>query len=204
MMSKKLCVSGIVLIRELFLWTFWKKIFIFSKSCLNIIHRWTNWLSSVFTKLLIFLWVLFPVKLMSLEETLVKVCLIIALAIWVLERVGAQFSLLCFKPRRVSFGIHFTTPSEMIMMFRFMGTIALYTLRSLNSAWRCHMTPFLVVLTLRYFWVHICIYDDYYVAFNIEAPIDQFFSLVTALNIPNVKPDNSHVWFGGDFDYTRF
>jgi len=163
-----------------------------------------NWLSSVFTKLLIFLWVLFSVKLMSLERTLVRVCLIIILAIWTLERVGAQFFLLCFKPKRVSFRIYFTIPSEIMMIFRFMRTIALYAFRSLNSTWKCCMTPFPAILVLEYSWIYICIPDGYYVASNVEASTYQSFSLVTALNIPNVKPDNGHVWFGRNFDYTRF
>jgi len=76
----------------------------------------------------------FLVKPMLPEETLVRVCLMITLAIQTLERVGVWFSLLHFKSRRVSFGIYFTVPSEMTMMFRFMGTIVLYTLKSLNFA----------------------------------------------------------------------
>jgi len=55
------------------------------------------------------------------------------------------------------------------------------------------MTPFLAVLALEYSWVHIHTPNSCYVASDIEAPVDQFFSFITALNIPNVKPDNAHV-----------
>ena len=41
--------------------------------------------------------------------------------------------------------------------------------------------------------------DSYYVASNIEVSVNQSFSLVTALNIPNVKLYNSYVWFEGDY-----
>jgi len=68
------------------------------------------------------------------EETLVRVCLMIVLTIQTLEKVRAWFFLLRFKSKRVSFEIHFTTSSEIMMMFRFMETIALYALRSLNFA----------------------------------------------------------------------
>ena len=47
-------------------------------------------------------------------------------------------------------------------------------------------------------------FDNHYVASDIEAPVNQFFSLVTALNIPNIKLNNGHVLFGGNFYYTRF
>jgi len=63
------------------------------------------------------------------EGILVRVCLMIVLTIQTLEKVGAWFSLLCFKSKRVSFEIHFTTSSEIIMMFRFMETIALYAFK---------------------------------------------------------------------------
>ena len=61
------------------------------------------------------------------EGTLVRVYLMIASAIQILERVGAQFALLSFKSRRISFEVYFIAPSEVIVVFRFIETYTLCT-----------------------------------------------------------------------------
>ena len=85
-----------------------------------------NQLLLVFTKLMVFLSVLFIVKPMFPEGTQIRVCLMITSA------VQAQFALLNFKPRKISFVVCFTTPSKIPIMFGFMRTIAFYILGSLN------------------------------------------------------------------------
>jgi len=116
--------------------------------------------------------------------------------------VEAWFTLLIFKPRRISFVICFTTPSKVPIMFGFMGIIAFYTLSSLNSAWECHMPLFLAVFTLGYSRIHICTSDSCYVAPYIETSVDKAFSLASTLDVLNIKLNNGHVWLWENFDYT--
>ena len=67
------------------------------------------------------------------EKIQIRVYLMIVLVVQVLKRVGAQFALLSFKPRRISFVVCFITPSKVLIIFGFMGTIVFYTLSFLNS-----------------------------------------------------------------------
>ena len=98
----------------------------------------------------------------------------------------------------------FTTPSKVLMMFRFMETIAFYTLGSLNSLWECCMPPFSAVLVQMYSGIYIHTSDSHYIAPYIKTPIYEAFSLTSALNISNIKPNNSHIWLWGNFNYMWF
>jgi len=58
-------------------------------------------------------------------------------AIEALEYVRARITLLSFKPKRIQFGVSFTTPSKLTMMFSHMRAIAFYTFGSLDTAYLC-------------------------------------------------------------------
>ena len=62
------------------------------------------------------------------------------------------------------------------------------------------MTPPLTIFTLRNSRVHGSSPDYGDLITYIEASVDKEFSVTSALYIPNVDPDNGHVWFGRDFD----
>ena len=89
-------------------------------------------------------------------------------------------------------------------MFGFVRTVAFYILRSLKSAGKCHMTPFLAVVVLGYTWVYICNSDSCYIASNIEAPVDQASCLALTLYDPYIKLYNGYIQFGGNLNNMRF
>ena len=64
------------------------------------------------------------------------------------------------------------------------------------------MILFSAILALRYAGIYISISDHSYVAFYIETSVDQSFSFITTLNIPNIDLYNCHARFGGDLDYS--
>jgi len=86
-----------------------------------------NRFGPVFTDLNVFLLLPFPVEIMFSEGALDRVSLMFSSTIRTLEQVGAQFSFLCFKLRRVQFFICLTTPSEFAIVLQFMGAITLDT-----------------------------------------------------------------------------
>jgi len=92
----EICVLRIVLIMKSFLQMFCKNFWCSSKSCLNAIHNWTNWLFFAIMKFLIFLGVLFFVEMMPPERTLIQISLIFTFKIQVLECMRTQIALFCF------------------------------------------------------------------------------------------------------------
>jgi len=74
-------VSRIVLIIRLFFQTFWEKIFKHHKSLRDLTHSWANWFCPVFTDLDIFFVVPFIVEPVFPEQTKVRVCLMITIAV---------------------------------------------------------------------------------------------------------------------------
>jgi len=74
-----------------------------------------------------------------------------------------------------------------------MGTIALDTFRTLNSAHTSCMSLFPAVFTLWYSGVHVC--STYYnnEAFYLETPVNDCLGFEAVLYIPNVDLYNGHV-----------
>jgi len=58
-------------------------------------------------------------------------------AIEALECVRARIILLSFEPRRIRFGVSFTIPSKLAMMFSYMRAIAFYAFGFLDMAYLC-------------------------------------------------------------------
>ena len=74
-----------------------------------------------------------------------------------------------------------------------MWPIAFGALRTLNTANSCYMPPFPTIFALRSAWVHVSISHHSDNTSNVESPIDDFFSIITVLCVPDINPDNSHV-----------
>jgi len=72
-----------------------------------------------------------------------------------LECVRARVALLSFEPRRVQFGVSFTTPSKLAMMFSQIRAIAFYAFGSLDMAHFYQMTPLPTILALRDTRIHV-------------------------------------------------
>jgi len=85
-----------------------------------------------------------------------------------------------------------------------MQLVALNTLRLLDMAYPCCVTPFPTILVLWNSWVHVCTTNCCNKASNVEASVDNFLGIWTALSVPNIDPDYGHVRLGRDFDDTRF
>ena len=103
-------------------------------SLLTSVRIRADGLRSVFTYLGILLDMPLPVEAMLPERTDIRVGLVISFAVRTLEGMRARFTLFCFKSRRISFSIRFTTPTEFPMMFRFVGPVAFDAFGSLDTA----------------------------------------------------------------------
>jgi len=75
---------------------------------------------------MIFFTVPLPIEMMMSEGAGVRVGLMIAFTVYILEGVRAQFTLFDFKMWGIGLEVSFATPSEMMMVFRFVWSIALY------------------------------------------------------------------------------
>ena len=156
-----------------------------------------NWLFLIFSNFSVFFGMLFFVKLMLLERTVSRICLMFALAVWIFEWIRTRFILLGFKLRRVSLLISFTTPHKLAIMDSLVGAIIFDTFCSLDFAHTWYMTPFPIVFTLRYSRVHIGTTNCDDKTFDIEPPVDKALCFCTTLSILDVNPDNNHVGLGG-------
>ena len=67
------------------------------------------------------------IKLMFLEKTKVRVCLVIISIVEVFEGVKVWFALLGFQSRGVELAITFITPSKILVVFRFVGSVTFDT-----------------------------------------------------------------------------
>jgi len=95
--------------------------------------------------------------------------------------------------RWVGLFIGFAAPTELTVVFGFMWTIAFDTLRSLNSARHSGVSPFPTIFTLWNTGVHVSSSDSGDIPFYIETLIDKAFGLASALNIPNVYPNDRYI-----------
>ena len=75
----------------------------------------------------------FTVEPVFLEQKKVRVCLIITTAVRAFEKIQIQFAFFCFRVWWIHFFVGFATPPKLTMVFKFVRSITLDTLRSLNS-----------------------------------------------------------------------
>lgn len=163
-----------------------------------------NWFDPVFMNLRVLLLMLLSIEAVLPERTYCGVHLMFTLTIGTLEQVWAQFVLFGFKAWWISFFNGLATPAKFAMVLWFVGSIALDILWILDSTWKSWVTPSPAVFTLCDSRVCISSPNCCNVPSDIEAPIDKTFGLYTTLSIPDVNPDDHHVWFGRHFDYSWF
>ena len=161
-----------------------------------------NWFWSVFTDLGVLFLVAFPIESVSPKRTLVGVSLVVAPTVRTFEWVGAWFALLGFQSWWVDLGICLATPTKFSMVFRFVRTIAFDAFGTLDSTWKCWVSPFPAVFALRNAGVHVGSPNGCNEAANIKAPIDKHFCVRATLDVPDIQPNNCHVRFRRYFDYS--
>ena len=105
-------------------------------------------MSSKLSDFLVFLSMLFFVEAVTPERTSIRVSLVIALAINVLEGVRAWFVLFGFKTRGIGLEISLVVPGEVSVVFGFVWAIALQEFHILNVASKDSMTPLPAVFVL--------------------------------------------------------
>ena len=104
-----------------------------------------------------------------------------------------RFALLGFKSRRIGFIVSFATPTELSVMFRLVRAVTFNAFCSLDPAQKGGVTPFPAILTKRDARVHVCTSDSGDEVSYVETPVNKHFCVLTALNIPNIDPDQSHI-----------
>jgi len=65
------------------------------------------------------------VEVMVPEQTDVRICLVVTLAVDTFERVGAWFALFGFETERVGLEVCLATPDKMVVVFNLMRAIVL-------------------------------------------------------------------------------
>jgi len=118
---------------------------------------------------------------------------VISFTIGALERIRTRFALLGFKSRRISFIVSFAIPTELSVVFQLVRAVTFNTSCSLDPARKGGVAPFPAILTKRDTGVHVCTSDSGDEVSYIETPVNEHFCILTALDVPNVDLDQSHV-----------
>ena len=128
----------------------------------------------------------------------------VILAVWTFEDMWAWFTFFGFKAWWVSLFISFATPTELVVVFRFMQTITFDTFKSLNSAWQHSMFLFPTIFTLWNTKVHVSSSNSGNILSYIKVLIDKALGLAPTLGIPNVNPNDRHIWLWRNFNNSQF
>ena len=84
-----------------------------------------NQLGPRILEFLILFYMLLFVEVMASEQTDVRICLVVTLAVDTFERVEAWFTLFGFKMGKIGLEVCLATPGEMVMVFNLMRAIVL-------------------------------------------------------------------------------
>ena len=133
------------------------------------VYNWANWIGSIFTELLVFIWVTFFIKTVFSERAHITVCLMFALIVDVFESVCARFRFIFFdlKFKWVNFEASITTPYYLSIVFDFVGSVTLNVSRPMYMICKSCVTPLLAILALKDFRVYICFSNGCNVSWNI-------------------------------------
>ena len=74
-----------------------------------------------------------------------------------------------------------------------MWAIAFDTFDSLDSAQKSGMFPFPVIFVLGDTWIYVSTSDSGDIATNIKVSVNEAFCFTSALNIPNIDPNDGHI-----------
>jgi len=121
---------------------------------------------------------------------------VISTTVGALGGMQTWFAFFYLKVRRISFLIHFTILSKLMMVFSLVRAIALDALGALNTVGHSHMSPLPAILALRDARVHVGSSNSHNKPPYIETPVNKTFSLASALNIPDINPNNQHIRLG--------
>ena len=169
-----------------------------------VVHDWMNWFGPIFIDLSIFLLVPLSVEPISPKETWVWICLIITSTVRAFEWMRTWFAFLHFKARRICLWVSFATPAELMMVFGFVGPIALDTFDPLDSIWECGITLFSAIFTLQNPKVYVSTSNSCDKPTDVEALVNKSLGFTATLDIPYINPNDHHVWFRKHFDDTWF
>jgi len=82
----------------------------------------------------VFLEVSFSVEAVPPEWALIRISLVVSPTVGVFERMGTQFTPLCFKMQWVQFFVRLAAPPKFTVVLRFVRSITFDAFRPLDSA----------------------------------------------------------------------
>ena len=138
------------------------------------------------------------------EWALIWIGLVVSLTVGAFERIGIWFTSLCFNMQWVQFFVCLAVPPEFTVVLRFVRFIAFDAFWPLDSTWKGCMTPPAVVLALEHTQIHVSTANSGNVSSKVKAPVNETLSFLPTLEVPDVYPNNQHVWFWKDFDNPGF
>jgi len=94
------------------------------------------------------------------ERTLIIVSWVITFAVYAFECVRTQFPLFGLESGRIYFEVSLVAPCHVSVIFNLVWAATFLTLGPMSFACEGGMTPFPIVVVLRYSWVHICTSDS--------------------------------------------
>ena len=142
----------------------------------------------------------FTVEPMLSEQTQIRVHLVLTSTIGTFECVWTWFASLCFQTWWVHLLIGFATPTKFTMILWFIWSITFDAFRSLDSAQKCGVFPFPTIFTLWNSGVHVSSSYCSNIPSYVETLINQALSSTPALNVPDVDPNDWHVWLWQHFN----
>jgi len=89
-------------------------------------------------------------------------------------------------------------------MFNLVRSITFDILGTLGLTHKNDMSPLPTILTLKSTWIHVCSTNSCNMTSYVEASVDKSLGRCTALWIPDINPNDRHIWFGRNFDNTWF
>ena len=141
----------------------------------------------------IFLEVPFSVEAVSPEWVLIQISLVVSLTVGAFERIGTQFTLLCFKMQWVQFFIRHAAPPKFAVVLRFVRSIAFDAFWPLDSAWEGCMTPLLAVLALEHTRIHVSTVNSGDVSSKVKVLVNETLSFLLTLEVLDVYLYNQHI-----------
>ena len=158
---------------------------------------------STIVELLLFLTVPIFIEMVLPVWTCVTVYLMILFAVYALEGVGTGLTLLCLEPQKIGFQVFFATLCLLLVVLRFVRSIAFDTSGSMCSACYSQVSPLLVVLALRDSKIHVgTTYSGNKVS-NVKTTVDDWLSFGTVLWVSDINLYYSWVRFGWSLNNVR-
>jgi len=135
----------------------------------------------------------FPVELVFPERAFGVIREMVFFAVNAFEGVWAWFTFLCFESGGICFIVPFTTPSQVSVVFEFVGASTLLAFSPVHSASKHCVFPFPAVVALGNAWVYGGASDRGDVPTKVEGPVYDGFGFGPILRVPDVNPDDCHV-----------